>query len=155
MVVISHIHGDHLGDLYGFLRKNPNVTVLIPVSFPKRIRETITSLGAEYQDIKGAAKIAEHVYTTGILGAAIKEQSLLLDTKNGIVVITGCAHPGIVKIAGTARQILPDRDLHLLIGGFHFGSSSEHNLKSIIEQFRYLKVQKVAPSPCRHLRPSV
>ncbi len=148
MVVISHIHGDHLGGLYGFLRKNPKVTVFIPVSFPNRIRETITSLGAEYQDIKGAAKIAEHVYTTGVLGSAIKEQSLLLDTKNGIVVITGCAHPGIVKIAGRARQILPNRDLHVLMGGFHLGSSSEHNLKSIIEQFRHLKVQKVAPSHC-------
>ncbi len=64
------------------------------------------------------------------------------------MVITGCAHPGIVKIAERARQILPDRDLHLLMGGFHLGSSSEHTLKSIIEQFRYFKVQKVAPSHC-------
>ena len=36
-VVISHIHGDHLGGLEGFLERNSNVTVFIPSSFPKRL----------------------------------------------------------------------------------------------------------------------
>jgi len=39
-VVISHIHGDHLGGLECFLEKNSNVTVFIPSSFPKSIKNS-------------------------------------------------------------------------------------------------------------------
>jgi 7,8-dihydropterin-6-yl-methyl-4-(beta-D-ribofuranosyl)aminobenzene 5'-phosphate synthase len=35
LVVLSHIHGDHVGGLSSFLEKNPEVVVYLPKSFPK------------------------------------------------------------------------------------------------------------------------
>jgi 7,8-dihydropterin-6-yl-methyl-4-(beta-D-ribofuranosyl)aminobenzene 5'-phosphate synthase len=148
IVVMSHIHGDHLGGLNGFLEKNKDVKVYIPSSFPNSIREKIKSHGAEYQNVNDSVQISDKVWITGRLGTWIKEQSLVLDTKKGTVVITGCAHPGIVNIIKKAKQILPNKDIYLVMGGFHLLSTPNLKLKSIIEELRDLGVKKVAPSHC-------
>ena len=148
IVVISHIHMDHRGGLNGFLERNGNVKVYIPASFLDPIREKIKSYGAEYQDVKDSIQISDNIWTTGEMGTPIEEQSLVLDTKEGLVVITGCVHPGVVNITEKAKQILPDRNIYLVMGGFHLGSASDLELKSIIKGFRNLGVKKAAPSHC-------
>lgn len=148
IVVISHKHLDHVGGLEGFLRKNANVVVYIPSSFRNLWRKRIRACGAVYQDVKDPVKIADNVYTTGEMGILIKEQSLILDTKEGLVIITGCAHPGVVNIVKKAKQILPGKDIYLVMGGFHLFSAPDSKLKKIIKDFKALKVKKVAPSHC-------
>jgi len=147
MVVISHIHGDHTGGLDGFLEKNHDVTVYIPASFPDSFREGIKKAGAEYADVSKPTNIIESIGTTGELGTWIREQSLLVNTPKGLVVITGGAHPGIVHIVEEAKRIT-GRDVYLVMGGFHLGGSSDSALQSIIEDFRRLGVQKTAPCHC-------
>ncbi|MCK4790708.1 MAG: MBL fold metallo-hydrolase, partial [Desulfobacteraceae bacterium] len=83
-VVISHIHGDHVGGLDGFLDRNANVTVYIPASFPASWRDKIESYGAEYRDVIGPTQISNQVYTTGEMGTRIEEQSLVVDTEEGL-----------------------------------------------------------------------
>ena len=148
IVVISHIHGDHVGGLNGFLERNRDVKVYIPSSFPNSIREKIKSYGAEYQDVKGSMQISNRIWTTGEMGTWIKEQSLVLDTEKGLVVITGCAHPGVVNIAKKTKQILPHKNIYIVMGGFHLSGASDSKLRSIIKGFRDIGVQKVAPSHC-------
>ncbi len=148
ILVISHIHGDHVGGLNGFLERNGDVKVYIPSSFPNSIRKKIKSYEAEYQDVRGSMPISDNVYTTGEMGTWIKEQSLILNTEKGLVVITGCAHPGVVNIAKNAKQILPDKNIYLVMGGFHLSGASDSELRSIIKGFRDIGVQKVAPSHC-------
>ncbi len=147
LVVLSHIHGDHVGGLSGFLEKNSNVTVYIPSSFPDSFRERIESAGADLVDVSGPTKISDGIYSTGELGTWIKEQSLIINTDKGLVVITGCAHPGIVNIVRKAKELL-DKNVYLVLGGFHLGGASESELKSIVEEFRQLDVKKVAPCHC-------
>jgi len=97
-VIISHIHRDHAGGLEGFLEKNSNVTVFIPSSFPNSIRNMITTKGAEFVNISSPREISEFVYSTGELYGPPKEQSLVVNSKKGLIVITGCAHPGVGNI---------------------------------------------------------
>ena len=132
VVVISHIHGDHVGGLNGFLERNGKVKVYIPASFPDSWKKKIKSFGTTYEDVKDSVQISGGVYTTGEMGTWIKEQSLVLNTKEGLIVITGCAHPGVVNIAKKAKQILADKNIYLVMGGFHLGSASDSKLRSII-----------------------
>lgn len=148
IVVISHIHGDHVGGLDGFLDRNANVRVYIPASFPDSWRDKIESHGAEYQDVTGATQMSDRVYTTGEMGTWIKEQSLVVDTNKGLVIISGCAHPGVLNIAKKAREILPHREFYLFMGGFHLSGSSDSELRNIVQGFRDIGVRKVAPSHC-------
>jgi len=127
--------------LEGFLKRNSNVTVFIPSSFPKSIKNMITKKGAEFVEISTPGKISDFVYTTGELYGPPKEQSLIIDSKKGLVVITGCAHPGIVNIVKRAKELMK-KDIYLVLGGFH------RPPVSCIKEFRKLQVEKVAPSHC-------
>ena len=141
-VIISHIHGDNVGGLEGFLERNSNVTVFIPGSFPNSFRDMITSKGAEFVDISSPGKISNFVYTTGELYGPPKEQSLIINSKKGLIVITGCAHPGVVNIVKKAKELMKKDNVYLVTGGFH------HPPIAVVKKFRELGVKKVAPSHC-------
>ena len=65
-------------------------------------------------------QICAGVFSTGELGSSIKEQSLIVETDAGLIVITGCAHPGIAEITATAKNLRNDK-IRLILGGFHLG----------------------------------
>jgi 7,8-dihydropterin-6-yl-methyl-4-(beta-D-ribofuranosyl)aminobenzene 5'-phosphate synthase len=147
LVVLSHIHGDHVGGLSAFLAKNPEVSLYIPTSFPIRFKQHVKRYGPTMVEVRDSVKICEHVYSTGELGGGIKEQSLIIQTDKGLIIITGCAHPGIVKIVQKAKTVLKDEVLFVM-GGFHLGGESESRLEGIVSDFRKLGVQYVGPCHC-------
>ena len=160
MVVLSHIHGDHTGGLSGFLEKNANVTIYLPSVFPKRFKDNARDHGARIIEVnpvrsktsisngvKESLQICENVYSTGQLGKWIKEQSLIIRTDKGLIVITGCAHPGIVNIVNKAKDLIKD-DIFLVMGGFHLEWANKGRIEKIISAFKQLGVRYVGPCHC-------
>ena len=146
-VMISHDHYDHFGGLTDFLAANNQVKIYILSNF-SQTKSIIQKAGVKMVEIDNPTTIIEKISTTGSLGNSIPEQSLILDTEKGLVVITGCAHPGIVNIVTSVKNQLPDKKIYLVMGGFHLFQSSETEIRSIIEDFKNLGVQKVAPCHC-------
>jgi 7,8-dihydropterin-6-yl-methyl-4-(beta-D-ribofuranosyl)aminobenzene 5'-phosphate synthase len=146
-VVLSHSHGDHTGGVKELLPRLPPVRWYIPADFAARFRGSLERAGHTVIPVSGPLQICPGVFSTGELGSGIKEQSLIVETESGLIVITGCAHPGIVHITATARR-QREQKVHLILGGFHLGSASEAQLVRIVEQLRALGVEKVAPSHC-------
>ena len=146
-VVLSHIHGDHTGGLEGFLEQNPKVSVYLPKSFPERFKEKVISSGAKVVEVDEQTEICKDVYSTGQMGAWIKEQGLILRTGKGLVIITGCAHPGIVKMVKTAKDLF-DEPVLLVMGGFHLKSATEGEIKTIIKAFEEMDVKYAGPCHC-------
>jgi 7,8-dihydropterin-6-yl-methyl-4-(beta-D-ribofuranosyl)aminobenzene 5'-phosphate synthase len=147
VVVLSHIHGDHVDGLDGLLRANPDVTIYFPATFPMRFKGSLTHAGIKMVEIKDPDRICKGVYSTGVLGSWMKEQSLIVSTGRGVIVVTGCAHPGIVNILQTVKELNADPIL-LVIGGFHLGAIRRAQLEEIIANFRKLGVEKVGPCHC-------
>jgi len=147
IIILSHIHYDHIGGLSDFLNKNSDVTVFMPRSLPKSVKEKVKNAGAKLVEVHKSTQICPNAYSTGELGTWIKEESLVLKTKKGLVIITGCAHPGIVNIIKKAKKLFKD-DVYLVLGGFHLSGMSISKIKKIVEDFKDEKVEKVAPCHC-------
>jgi 7,8-dihydropterin-6-yl-methyl-4-(beta-D-ribofuranosyl)aminobenzene 5'-phosphate synthase len=146
-IVLSHIHGDHTGGLDDFLARRPGVTVYVPRSFPTVFCSGVERRGARVEKVGAARRLFANVHSTGEMGGAIREQALIIDTPTGLVVMTGCAHPGIVEVASAARAYL-GKDIDLLMGGFHLLGRGPDANRATIEALRRLGVRKVAPSHC-------
>lgn len=146
-VVISHNHPDHTGGLDVILQKNPGIKVYFPISFPANFEENIEIKNGMPIRVDKSLKIAEHVYLTGEMGDQIKEQSLILDTPNGLIIITGCSHPGIVNILQAAR-IMFHKDIIGVIGGFHLKDYENAQIEEIINKFKDIGVKQCGATHC-------
>ena len=72
---------------------------------------------------------------------------MIIHTEKGLIVITGCAHPGIVRIVDKAKDLLKG-DVLLVMGGFHLGGESKGEIENIISSFRKLGVSYAGPCHC-------
>ena len=107
-VFISHNHHDHTGGLRRFLMKNASVKLWLPVLIPsKATGQVVVSGSAPFQ-------LYEGVYSTGVLEGI--EQSLVLATSKGLMLIVGCSHPKMDQIRKAASQF---GQVYGIVGGLH------------------------------------
>jgi len=152
-IVISHDDWDHVSGLWKILERNNDVTVYICPHFSPDIRAKIKWYGARLVEVDKLTEIRSNIYLSGELqggsrgGVALPEQYLAIKTPKGIVVITGCAHPGIVEIVQHARVSF-NSEICLLIGGFHLKDNSDKVNSGIVTKLKGLGVRKVMPLHC-------
>jgi 7,8-dihydropterin-6-yl-methyl-4-(beta-D-ribofuranosyl)aminobenzene 5'-phosphate synthase len=131
-LVISHNHWDHTGGL-DWVLQNKELKVYLLESFSSQLKQGLS--GLEVVEVKELSEISKDVYSTGPIKSADKyrlyEQALLLKTEKGIVIVTGCAHPGLERIIEKTRQL---GNVHAVIGGFHGFDKLEalHGLEIIV-----------------------
>jgi len=145
-VVLSHAHGDHTGGLSGLLNTGIRPTVYVPHSFPRRFKADVRAI-TTLVEVEGPVEIRPGIHTTGEVGSRLVEQALAVETSSGMVVVTGCAHPGVVELVRRAKESVGG-EAALVMGGFHLGSASRRQVERIIADFRDLGVWQVAPCHC-------
>lgn len=141
----SHEHCDHVGGASSALHKG--LTVIYPSSFPQEFTEKVERAQAKSIRVTEPIEFSPGLLSTGELGRTIREQSLIISTPSGPVLITGCAHPGIVNIARTATELAGEK-LHLVVGGFHLGGTTVKEVREIAASLHALGVKKVGPCHC-------
>ena len=72
---------------------------------------------------------------------------MILNTGEGLVVITGCSHPGIVEILERTKEIL-DEEICMVFGGFHLLRHSDAEVAEILQRFNVLGVEKCGAMHC-------
>ncbi|MBN1351637.1 MBL fold metallo-hydrolase [candidate division KSB1 bacterium] len=147
LVVLSHNHWDHTGGLARLLEKNPAVTIYVPQSFPDDFVNRAEDSGARVVAVDQPARLCQNVYSTGEMDGPVKEQSLILKTSQGLVIVTGCSHPGILNILKHVKSHFDDK-LYLVFGGFHLLQHSEAAINAIIEEFKHLGVVQCGATHC-------
>ncbi len=147
VIVLSHDHADHTGGLEAVLEQNAQVTVYLPQAFRSGFKERVRALGAQVTEVTGPLEIAPGLWSTGHMGGSIIEQGLVLQTGDDLVVITGCAHPGIVEMVRKASEV-GQADVSLVMGGFHLSGASTATMQGVVSGLDELGVARVAPCHC-------
>jgi len=152
-VVISHDHWDHWGGLWDLLVKKKGQKVYICHAFSQEFKKKAESLGADIIEAPKCIEISKNIFITGEISGEYKgknmpEQALVLKTKNGLTIITGCAHPGIIKMTEKVRADFPGEPIYLVMGGFHLMESDRGAIEIVAENFKKMNIIKAGPTHC-------
>jgi 7,8-dihydropterin-6-yl-methyl-4-(beta-D-ribofuranosyl)aminobenzene 5'-phosphate synthase len=76
------------------------------------------------------------------------DQSLVIETCKGLVIILGCCHAGLVNTLEHIAYQCGRRDIYAVIGGTHLGFCGQEQLEKTISSIRSAGIRKQAVSHC-------
>jgi len=150
MVIISHDHWDHAGGLETFLEAKSEVNIHILGQFSIKVKDIVRRYSAQMIEHVSPANLYGPFFTTGSMTTnrhGLYEQALIISTDRGLIIITGCAHPGILNIVEKAGQLFDEKILFVL-GGFHLVESTEAEISTLIETLQNTGIDYIAPCHC-------
>jgi len=132
IVFISHNHWDHIGGLDTVLEENPNILLIVPSSLSKHLIKDLKILAKEVMVISQFTQISDHLFSTGLIGDDMPEQSLIIEKDGELYVIGGCSHPGIDNFEKVAKNL--NKPIKFTIGGFHMMYKKEKDILNTISK---------------------
>jgi 7,8-dihydropterin-6-yl-methyl-4-(beta-D-ribofuranosyl)aminobenzene 5'-phosphate synthase len=144
------------------------------VGIPYR-REHLELMGANFRLDREFREIAEGIFLTGevprktsfekgepslmvpsgegfVQDPFSDDQSLVIRTPKGLVVVFGCAHSGVINTLLYARERTGEDRIHAVLGGTHLGFLSEEQQERSIRELKALNPQVVAVSHCTGMK---
>lgn len=78
----------------------------------------------------------------------IDDQAVFFDSTEGLVVLLGCAHAGVINTLDHIRETVGDRPVHAVIGGMHLLHASAARMERTVAALRSWGVRLLAPTHC-------
>jgi len=133
-------------------------------------RETLEAAGASFSLSADFRPIAPGIFLTGEVPRVMSfetgdqglyrdcngrepdstpdDQSLVLDTEKGLVILLGCCHAGLVNTLEHVASCMGRSDVYALIGGTHLGFCGREQLEQTIGALKKSGICKLAVSHC-------
>lgn len=140
-----------------------------PICIPYS-REELESAGASFDLSKEFRTIAPGIHLTGEvprvtgfetgdqglycdctgqeLDTTPDDQSLVLETEKGLVLVLGCCHAGLVNTVEHVAYMTGRRDIYAVIGGTHLGFCGQDQIAKTVAALKALGIKKLAVSHC-------
>lgn len=112
-----------------------------------KIDDNITFLGEIERLNDFECKKFPSVLKNGEEDIAIDDTGIVIDTPNGLVVISGCSHSGICNTVEYAKKITGKEKVYCVIGGFHLKECNEQTQKTI-DYMKENKIERIILGHC-------
>ena len=76
------------------------------------------------------------------------DQALILDQRDGPVLVLGCGHSGIANTLLYATELTGTNRFSMVIGGTHLIDAEETRLEQTLEFLRQFEIMRIAPCHC-------
>ena len=76
------------------------------------------------------------------------EQSLVLDTDKGLVILNSCSHGGPANIINEVKNTFPDKKVYGLIGGFHLFNKPKREIIELAQKMKNTGIEYVCTGHC-------
>ena len=125
--------------------------VPILVADPVKIADGITTTGevprlAEFENVRGFWTVNKGRFTDDVI---IDDQSLVMDVEGkGLIVVSGCAHSGIINSIKYAQKISGSSLVYGVLGGFHLINADAKRIQSTVDELENLNIAFVGPCHC-------
>lgn len=76
------------------------------------------------------------------------DQALWIDAEDGLTIILGCAHSGVVNTLEYIKELNNGRSIHTVIGGMHLGEASQNRIQRTLAVLRRMDISRIVPCHC-------
>lgn len=152
-VIISHDHWDHTGGLWELLKHKPGIPVFCCPGFGSTFKKNVAKYGGKLVEAAEKTLIFGNLYSTGeIMGThknrPIAEQGLVIQRGDRAILMTGCAHPGIISIINETKNRFDGMLIDTCIGGFHFMDKKDEEIRIVAEEMVNAGIRRGGPTHC-------
>ncbi len=124
------------------------------VERPTTVAEVLTVTGqvprnTDFEDTGGAFYIDADCKEKDIMA---DDQSLFFDSSDGVVVVLGCCHSGIVNTLDYIAELAGSDKIYAVIGGMHLLRAKEARLEKTMTAFKKYDVQMIGPMHCTGMK---
>jgi 7,8-dihydropterin-6-yl-methyl-4-(beta-D-ribofuranosyl)aminobenzene 5'-phosphate synthase len=162
-VVLSHRHGDHTRGVPGIgTSRITRVYTPRDLNVQESVTSALQSAGLTPVPVTRATSLFAGVSIAEPMHFDIRlpsspptarpldqgwEQCLTIDMPEGLVVLVGCSHPGILPMLKEVKR-RTGRPLYLAIGGFHLAGVAEEEVRQIATDMKALGIARVCAAHC-------
>ena len=121
------------------------------VSGDQEILPGVTLLPHKGEGLEEKGKRARMYVRKGILwrpDSFAHEQSLVVDTEEGLVVFNSCSHGGADQIIRETKETWPEKKIAALVGGLHLFRSSDDVVRALAERVRQTGIERIYTGHC-------
>jgi len=72
----------------------------------------------------------------------------VVEDEEGIVVLTGCAHNGVLNMIAVAQDAFPEKPIKAVIGGFHLSHEEDETVREIGEKLLEMELPRIVTGHC-------
>ena len=168
-----HAHPDIFLDRIHLIRENEKETrKFIGLPYKKKYLE---SLGADFIFNTGFTEVQKGIFLTGeiprktlfekpdptlfseIEGKSVQDrfsddQSLILETGKGLILILGCAHSGLINIIHHVIHKTGRERFYAIVGGTHLDFLTPNQLEETIEVLKKMEIERIGAAHCTGMR---
>ena len=80
------------------------------------------------------------------------DQSLILDTRKGLILVLGCAHSGTINIINYVMDKTGKDKFYAILGGTHLDFLTPEQLEESVKVLRKMKIEKIGVCHCTGMR---